>query len=343
MRQIELKYHLIFWISCTLAAVVFRASSHSQWAESFTYEILGLPLKLAVVYSNIIFLMPKYIFRPKFFSWNTLGTYFMFTGLIVLFAGFFQRLINYKVFPLFFPDTNNMGIWITFKFLQSTIIIAFPLLLSIFLAFVWKISQIQAQSKNLEHETIQTELKYLKSQINPHFLFNTLNNLYGLSLERSEKTAELILKLSNFLSFSLYENNKSLISISKEIKLLKDFIDLEMSRFEDRLRIEVSLDENIPELEIPPLILVPFVENAFKHSLKNETDISYINISLSVKEGDLIFKVSNSKNDVPVQKEKSGLGLKNTIKRLDLLYDTDYTLDIDDEPTIYTTVLKIKM
>ena len=343
MQSLKIKHHIIFWMVYTLIAIAVQASSHGWWLESAALEISSLPMMLALSYFNVLVLMPRYIINPRFFSRDKLIPYFGYTVLTVILAGFFQRLINYELFSWFFPEMTDSGVWVLSKFFQSALVVSFPLMIIILLAVVWKISQLQIHSKNLENETVQSELKYLRSQINPHFLFNTLNNLYGLSLDNSTKTRELILKLSDFLSFSLYENNKALIDLDKEIKLVKDFIDLEQSRFEDRLKIDMSITGDTSDIEIPSLILVHFVENALKHSLKDETEMSQVRITLKIVENELNFEVSNSKANIPVHPMKSGIGLKNIIKRLDLLYGDDYVLNIEDGQSIFTIELKINV
>ena len=180
--------------------------------------------------------------------------------------------------------------------------------------------------------------------MNPHFLFNTLNNIYSLALNKSNKTPELILKLSDFLSFSLYESSKKLIPLEKEISLMNDFIALEKSRFEDRLDIHVALPKQIDEIMIPPLIFVPFVENAFKHSLRNETNIANVFIKLSISQNQIVFNVKNSKpKDSYSSDNKHGLGLNNIKKRLEILYKDKYNLETVDKDSEYIINLILQL
>ncbi|MCD2259197.1 sensor histidine kinase [Psychroserpens luteolus] len=337
MKSLNIWFHIGFWIAYTLIYTLIQASYKGDYEGAFIYELMNLPLRLAVVYFNYFYLLPKFLLKGK------VANYFVYTIITLCIAGFFQRIINYELLNILNPEMRDYGLWLPYKFLQSTVIIASPLIFVIGISVVWKVSQLQKRTNELENEKLQSELKYLKSQINPHFLFNTLNNIYGLSLENSRKTPELILKLSDFLSFSLYESNQKMIPLDKEIALMTDFITLEKSRFEDRVAIGFNKPKSTENISIPPLILVPFVENAFKHSLKDETKIADISIDLKIDKDMLLFEVKNSKsNDITESNTKKGLGLENIKKRLDILYGNDHELTINDSKHLFTILLKIK-
>ncbi len=338
MKIKSIWFHIGFWIIYTAIFTVVEASYKGKYTEALAFELMNMPMRLIVVYFNYFVLLPRFLLQGK------TAKYFTYTLLTLIVAGFIQRLANYKILSMFYSDLYDFGVWLPYKFLQTSMIIASPLILIIGISVIWKVAELQKRAKTLENEKLQSELKYLKSQINPHFLFNTLNNIYGLSLENSKKTPELILKLSDFLSFSLYESTQKFILLEKEINLLNDFIDLEKSRFDDRVAVEVSIPENINQISIPPLILVPFVENAFKHSLKNETRIAHIFVKLEVVDGQLIYEVKNSKPDQTIEDSSPrGIGLENIKKRLNILYDDQYKLQIEDEDESYSIVLKINV
>jgi len=338
MKSLNIWFHIGFWVVYTAIFTIVEASYKGEYREALVFELINLPIRLIVVYFNYFILLPKLLLQDKIIK------YFAYTILTLIFAGFVQRFVNYNVLDFLYPNIKNSGIWLPYKFLQTSIIIASPLIFIIGISIIWKVAELQKRTKNLENEKLQSELKYLKSQINPHFLFNTLNNIYGLSLENSKKTSGLILKLSDFLSFSLYESNQKLIPLEKEIALMNDFIALEKSRFEDRVKVVLKLPKSeAQDITIPPLILVPFVENAFKHSLKNETEMATIQIHLSVSEKNLNFTVTNSKPlDSGITTKNKGLGLINIKKRLDIIYEDNYSLNINEQPNVYTIHLQIK-
>ncbi len=338
MKVKSIWFHIGFWIVYTIIFTIVEASYKGKYTEALAFELMNMPIRLIVVYFNYFVLLPKFLLQGK------TAKYFTYTLLTLIVAGFIQRIANYKILSLIYSDLYDFGVWLPYKFLQTSMIIASPLILIIGISVIWKVAELQKRAKTLENEKLQSELKYLKSQINPHFLFNTLNNIYGLSLENSKKTPELILKLSDFLSFSLYESTQKFILLEKEINLLNDFIDLEKSRFDDRVAVEIAIPESINQISIPPLILVPFVENAFKHSLKNETKIAHIFVKLEVIKGQLIYEVKNSKPEQTIEDSSpKGIGLENIKKRLNILYDDEYELQIKDEDKLYSIVLKINV
>ena len=329
-------FHLGFWIIYTAIFTIVEGSHNVSYNKAFTFELINMPIRLMVVYFNYFVLLPKLLLAGKIFK------YFFYTFLTLLVAAIIQVPINFEALSYLFPEFNFSGKWSPYKFLEAIIVIASPLIFLVGISVVWKVAELQKRTKNLENEKLQSELKYLKSQINPHFLFNTLNNIYGLSLENSKKTPELILKLSDFLSFSLYETKQQFIPLDREIALMNDFIDLEKSRFEDRIKLSVSIPKNTNQISIPPLILIPFVENAFKHSLKNETGIAKIEIKLELIDEQIEFSVLNSKSgNITEASNKNGLGLINIKKRLDIIYKNNYTLSIDNKSVEYKIQLSI--
>lgn len=193
----------------------------------------------------------------------------------------------------------------------------------------------------LEKKT--AELSFLKSQTNPHFLFNTLNNLYGLAAQGSSQTADAILRLSEILRFMLYESDKANIPVGKELKIIREYIELERMRYDQSLVI--TLEEDIEnELQpVPPLILMPLVENAFKHGVSDTLEHPFIHIRLYIRESILRFGIQNSKSSVPRDKGLNGrIGLGNLRRQLELLF-AEYTLDIKDEPTSFSVALFINL
>jgi sensor histidine kinase YesM len=337
MKVNSLKFHIGFWIVFIVINTILGASYKNEFIQAFVIELISLPMRLTITYLNYFLLLPLLI------RFNKIGKYVLWTLLSLIVSGFLQRIIDYSVLSVVFPEMTNYGLWIPYKFFKTIFVIGIPVILLIGIVSLSKMAELQKKTKTLENEKLESELKYLKSQINPHFLFNTLNNIYSLSLKNSKKTPELILKLSDFLSFSLYESDKKFITLEKEISLINDYIELEKSRFEDRVKINVSLPENTYDTIIPPLILVPFVENAFKHSLKNETTKANIDINLVVDVRNLKFTVVNSKPKSGLQSiSKNGLGLVNIQKRLNIIYNKDFSLEINENDENFEIVLKIK-
>jgi len=339
MKKNKIAYHFGFWFLYLLIFTIIRASYKENYHEAFIIEFIRFPMSLVVVYFNYLVLFPKLLKSGNYVQ------YIGYTLLLLLIASFVQRLISYEVLSTFMPTMRDLGRWRFYKFLKVAAFLAIPLITFIGISILWRYLDLQKQTQRLEKEKLQAELNYLKSQINPHFLFNTLNNIYSLSLENSKKTSQLILEFSEFLSFSLYESGKKTIPLKREIDLINNFVALEKSRFEDRVNVMSTIDkQGIDTYMIPPLILVPFVENAFKHSLKEETDMAEVRISLKVDTNFLVFNVRNSKPmHVQDTDTNHGVGLENIRKRLEILFGDEHRLIINSEPQEFSIILTINL
>jgi two-component system, LytTR family, sensor kinase len=201
--------------------------------------------------------------------------------------------------------------------------------------------KLKRTAQQLRIEKQEAELNYLKSQTNPHFLFNTLNNIYSLSRDKSDLAPESIMRLSKILRFMLYEAGGSYIAIEQELKIVSDYIELEKLRYDDTLRINFNYDVEDMRQALPPLLLIPLVENAFKHGAAETRDRPFVDIHLSVKNRQLSFVVQNSV-DGSERSVKENIGLSNLRRQLELLY-TDYDLTIQPGESLYTTTLKINL
>jgi len=205
------------------------------------------------------------------------------------------------------------------------------------------IVRLKDRNNRLQLEKKNAELSYLKSQTNPHFLFNTLNNLYSLAEERSPRTAGAILRLSDILRFMLYESDATFIYIGKEMKIIREYIELERMRYDDSLDITIGEDVDDTGQQVPPLLLIPLVENAFKHGVSETIHQPFIKIRLQVRQSRLIFVVENSKSRIAYSgKLKENIGLSNLRRQLDLLFSS-YTLDIMNEATSFQVRLSIDL
>ncbi len=198
-------------------------------------------------------------------------------------------------------------------------------------------------AKQLRIEKQEAELNYLKSQTNPHFLFNTLNNIYSLARDKSDLAPESILRLSKILRFMLYETNVAYIAIEQELKIIDDYIALEILRYDDSLRVNFNHDIEDLKQALPPLLLIPLVENAFKHGVSETRDQPFVDIHLSVNNRHLAFVIKNSSERNPEKGSvKENIGLSNLRRQLELLYK-DFNLTVHQGETVFTTTLKINL
>ena len=193
----------------------------------------------------------------------------------------------------------------------------------------------------LEKQNLEQQLEYLRYQINPHFFMNTLNNIHALVDIDPEKAQATILELSKMMRFVLYEGDKNNVTLSREFDFLRTYIHLMELRYTDKVKISVDLPSEVPDKSLPPLMLISFVENAFKHGVSYRHD-SFIEVSATLSSDQMHFTCRNSKADHP-NEEKGGVGLSNVKKRLDLLYDNRYTLDISDGASTYNVELTLPL
>ena len=195
--------------------------------------------------------------------------------------------------------------------------------------------------EQLEKENLEQQLEYLKYQINPHFLMNTLNNIHALVDIDPEKSKQTILELSKMMRFVLYEGNKQVVPLDREIAFLQNYIQLMKLRYTDKVKITVDVPKSLPNKEVPPLMFITFVENAFKHGVSYR-QASFIDIAISIGEDKLVFDCRNSR--IPKEDDKhGGVGLANVKKRLELIYGNRYALDIKDEQDTYTVKLSLPL
>ncbi|MEW7289284.1 sensor histidine kinase [Aquimarina sp. 2304DJ70-9] len=320
----------------------------SEWGymqsfkDALIYELLFLPSRLIVVYINWFVLIPKFLYK------NRLLHYFIVLIIVLLvFAMGHRYFVLYWGFPKYFPqwmEGQKVNPWIFSRVVQAVLIIVSPVAFTTGFKLFMDWYKQRRETEVLKQEKTNAELKFLRSQTNPHFLFNTLNSIYGLALEKSEKTPGLILKLSDILSYTLYESNVKKVLLSKELMLIENIIALEKERFEKRVVIDYKVEGDVEGIKIPPLILVPFIENAFKHGLKNEVKKGWINIHIKTAKNTLSFVIENSISKLEdAHNNGGGLGLQNVSRRLDLLYGDNKELTINKTDEAFIVKLKIKL
>jgi LytS/YehU family sensor histidine kinase len=204
--------------------------------------------------------------------------------------------------------------------------------------------ELEAKRKEVENEKLTAELNFLKAQINPHFLFNTLNNLYYLAYTKSDNTTEVIAKLSQMMRYMIYDSNHSKVQLSKEIEYMQNYISLERLRLNNQIPIIFELKGNTENVMIAPLIFITFLENAFKHGVSNNNPNAWVNISIELVDGQCIYQVENSKlEDKTEAHEKSGIGLQNVQRRLELSYPGKYQLMMEDKLDRYIVKLNLTL
>ncbi len=342
----HLVFWLFFWFYFGMKTGIVAEMVPFFLKRSIVFILLTIPL----IYILIYYVFPKYLIKKKYGK-------FVFLFIVLMFIDLFIRLYYYyniepNIFKGRFPlpldqllADQKYLILVNYTFVAFSrfTLIAMTAILIKILKY-WNSSTLK--NKELERMNVDNKVKLLRSQIHPHFLFNTLNNLYSLSVHGSEKVPEIIIKISDILRYILKEHNKEIVNLRDELDIINTYIDLEVLRYGSEFNIKINnqvKDVYHIIIHVPPLVLFNFVENAFKHGPGKSMNKSWIKIDINYKYGVFTFVVENSKDKdlIPNTTNNTGLGLKNARDTLDLFFSERYTLNITDKPDLYKTVLTI--
>ncbi len=325
-------YHLLFWVFLYLFLLLAGHLPGVTWPQILLMEFISLGFYAAVVYANLRYLIPQFLAR----------NFLVYLSALLLLCALVTPL---KVLALYLYFHGNGDAQEAIYEQQWTAFVGNLLvgLLSTVLKVVLDWVRYQREKQELLTRTMQSELRFLRSQINPHFLFNTLNNLYALTLQKSDKAPDIVLKLSEIMRYMLYECNEKLVLLSKEIQYIENYLDLERLRQPRHAEITLTIEGQVSDQLVVPLLFVPFLENSFKHGLNHDIHGNgYVRAHFKVQGKQLEFCIENSKaGQMPRQpySRSGGIGLVNIRQRLDLLYPRQHTLQIEDEPNRYTVRL----
>lgn len=320
--------HILFWL------IIFLLKFHSDTQD---YNIGTQLIDMAYCYTVVYWVVPKFLIKRRtalFISWL-----FGITILVYVIRGIFYL----SVYDFFAQGLNKMlyAWWFhTTLFIHSGPIMRTGLFITckVMKDYYRKVKQ----KETLIKETNVAELQLLKAQVQPHFLFNTLNNIYSFTLNKSPFTAELVLKLHDTINYMNLECQSEVVSLPKELKMIQDYIDLEKIRYGQRLAIEVSTEGQYENKLIAPLLLIPFVENSFKHGASKVLEHPWIRMNVIAYDDLLDFELSNSKPEtIDRPTNRNGIGLNNVQKRLRLLFGNDFSLKIDE--TLHSFHVHLKL
>ncbi len=339
-KNITIIGHIIFWILHFILRLNFAGFFYTFDTDRLALELINLSLRICVTYYTIYVIIYKYLLEKKFLK------FFVYLAISVSASVLLRRAIQfYIIFPLQLdPDFAEGNFFNVLRLIHSTIYI-YPIVgIASIIILVKNWYDEQKLRLQLANEKLEAELKYLKAQLHPHFLFNTINNIYSLALEKSDKTANALLKLSKLLSFMLYESNVPKIQLSKEIQVLNNYIELEKIRYEHKLDFSFNIEGSLEDKYIAPLLLLPIVENCFKHGAGESINQSWIKLDLKIYEDTLFFTAENKNNQVQsTAKFNEGIGLRNIRKRLDLIYRDNNELEIYNKKDSFMVKLKINI
>jgi two-component system LytT family sensor kinase len=346
-RSSRWKRHLLFWLAVFLyhlvrISMIYQPEKlwESRWSLLEMAVYWGVVTNALFSYTVAYYLVPKYFRKGKYFyfaasllamfviliSVNYLHQWFVnrtFTSAAGLFTANFIPILRGQVIRFFGNPPLICGLFLSLKTLKN-----------------WHLEQLKTET--LAKENASAELQLLKAQIHPHFLFNTLNNIYSFSLNQSPQAGTLVKKLSGMLSYMINECEEKLVPLEKELTLIQDYMGLEKVRYGKRLDMQVEIHGDFENKFIAPLLMIPFIENSFKHGTSQMLQHPWIKLEITTVDNQLFLKLSNSKPTlVHTTKQNKGIGLLNVKKRLQLLYPGKHQLDISETEDMFTVNMQI--
>lgn len=343
-RRYKILGHTLFWVG----SIAFLCFIFYLYSRSINIALVSKALITNIgfalgVYINLYVLIPKFLKRKSYIFYlfwlvMLLSTTSLFIQLIIVYP--LRNILEVsEQFSSFSTDTHSAFFFATFLYV----------LVSSFLKFIkdWiSMQDLNYKLAKIEKEKLEAELKTLKGQLNPHFLFNSLNNIYSLALIKSDKVPDLILKLSDLMRHIIYESRENYIRLEKELEFVDNFISLQKIRTSDKIKISYTRLSDIPSGKIAPLLFEPFIDNAFKHGLPGTENEDFINIHISSTTNNFLeFTITNNYEVAPQWNNKnSGIGIENVKQRLQHLYaKNEYALEIRKENQIFSVKLQLKI
>lgn len=349
-KNLTIVLHILTWL---LIAIVVFIINPLSWRVDLPLEFwvkqgIILSILIGTFYGNILYMVPKFLFVGKIWQYLLLAV--IVGTILLLITHLYEDWVN---FPKLMHEAFRPGVaylakprnytWDVVFFLQYALSIG----VSTSIAAVQKWQMEDGVRRQLEEQKINSELSYLKAQINPHFFFNTLNNIYSLINFDVEEAKTALLKLSRMMRYVLYETQKDNTLLSSEINFVKDYISLMQMRVSEKIKMDISIEEKFDDVVIAPMLLLPFIENCFKHGISSSKE-SFIKVQVSISGKRLTLTTINkitAKNQASPESNQKGIGMTNTVRRLSLLYKNRHSLHIDDSNSEneYRLVLEIDL
>ena len=333
--------NVLFWIAVYFFYTYFLGygSSNTLYVNRFSAYLM--PVTILLSYFVILVLIPKYLLARRYGLFALYGVYTFVISFVAILISIFYGLI----FSSYLKDTNSLALT---KSLPLIVLgIYFIVVVATVMSLFFYSYQSNRKNDELNHKFLQTqlqlkeqELRFLKMQIHPHFLFNSLNTIYGYALQKQDKAPEMILKLSNLLDYILYQIDKPQVLMTNELNHIEDYIALEKVRFHDTLEVTFEKKHINETVAIAPMLLIPFVENSFKHGALID-GVLKVNIVVEVENDVLHFEIENTAHQDKISEQ--GIGLENIKKRLTLLYDNQYELTISNEKNVFKVILDVSL
>ncbi|MBI9062797.1 MAG: histidine kinase [Marinilabiliaceae bacterium] len=326
--------HLQFWlVYITFFSFLISLEGHFPFSFYWVHFLFNLPALALFAYPVTYFFYPRIIKKQNPVLWIGVAL------CLAVVASFLKLYSTYHLFyGLYLPHELALTDWLTVsQVVKNLFWVGLPAGLLLIMRFYRDWLAFQKERTEMANHRLEAELQMLKSQLNPHFLFNVLNNLYALAIQKSEDTPRLIARLSDLFEFMLYQSSKNMVPLSDEVELIKTYSELQTMKYGDRLIFNINFEKGDANRMVAPLILFPFIENCFKHGCSNDPGQPRIDLDIIVRQDVIVFRVNNSKpsKSTNAEKKAGGIGIENTRKRLEILYPDKHELRITDLPDAY--------
>ncbi|MBZ4187499.1 histidine kinase [Niabella sp. 3A5MI-3] len=336
-RSVSLSYFLVhsaYWILITGFFIyekryLIQKASLPYFVACVSVRIL---LLILIAYLNLHYFLPRYLLRKRYAAYIT--------AVVLSVAGYLaaQSLFDYYLYGYVIGPMRNSDLLETLSYNFFSTLWYLGLMLALKLSIDWYGQQLVIQ--RIAVEKLNAEVDFLRAQINPHFLFNALNNLYGLTLKKSDDAPEVVLKLSGLMEYMLYESDEEYIPLEKELDYLHNYLELEQLRSDSAADIRITINGSPGQCSIPPFLILPLLENAVKHGLSRGGTGAFLHLEITI-DTVLTVKLINSRPGPATGTRRGGIGLQNLRKRLELLYPGRHSLETSALPDSYITLLKI--
>ena len=326
--------HVAFWLGILIFYVVFFGRRNSNYLQTFFFVGLLMPVTIGTTYFLNYYLIPRYLMKDRY------GFFLLYFAYVLIGSLFIEMMISMLTFIVMaqikIKDMSPASIDIFFLLTSLLMVVFFGMAIKMMLH--WRIKKIDYDA--LMKDKVEAELKFLKVQLNPHFLFNTLNNLYYLTTEKSDKAPQAILQLSEMLDYVMHSSKSVFVPLDKELKQVENYIALDLLRYEDRIQIDSTILGQTENYVIGPMILITLIENAFKHGVMKSTGKSWVRMKVECSASKIEILISNSWRS---KEAGNGIGLENLKSQLSHLYPDSYSLRVDtDKSNEFSVTLVLK-
>ena len=328
-------HHIFFWAIVFLIWYLLRVDDYSSQLKAFVVTLIKVSELALMIYITNYVLIPQLLYKKKY-SWFSMLFVLMVLSSSILKMNILGRLINNRALINWTDDLSGS--------IYNNILPHFFLVIAgAAVKLLLDYGKLQQRMAETAREKAEAELNFLKSQINPHFVFNSLNSVYFLINKENAPAREALHKFSEMLRYQLYEVKGDRIPIEKEIHYLKDYMDLQQLRKDEKYTVQFNCAPDVSNFSIEPLLLIPFVENAFKHMSHHSNGNNYVKVDMLRTAKHFVFSVVNSKEQERITEKPGGIGLNNVKRRLELLYPGRYELKINDSADVYSVQLNLQL